>query len=518
MKTLFINIPTRPDAPRRALPVGLGYIVTMVENAGFKFDILDIDIERMSNSAVENFIRNNSYDVIAFGSIITTYRWVKWLIHTIKEHQPHCKIIVGNSVGESIPEILFAATPVDIVVLSEGEYTIVELLQALNAGKPLGEALEPEMPVPHTNGNYPSTIKGSGIPGLVFRDSKGRLVNTGLRKAPKNIDDLPYPNWDLFDVERYIDASRVTVRGKVWKYAPEDAKVMPVITARGCVFKCTFCHYTQWNDPYRHRSPENVIGEIKRNQEKYGANYINFWDDLTFHKLGPAEKFVDKLIAADLGVHWTAAVRMDLFGRADIPREDRLRVAKKFHDAGAVVLGYSLESANKEILEAMNKRVEASYFAEQINILREVGDIVSATSVVFGYPQETKETIAETMGLCESMGVYPSPGFLLPLPATEMWRYAIQSGHITDPENFLATLTERQDVVINLTKMSDEEFYGEVVKWLQVLNEKMHLGFKEENLIKTGGINKHTKNQVEGLKPHTKLDPQLSYAHVQGGI
>ena len=522
MKTLFINVSIRPQAPHRQLPVGLGYVVTLAKEAGFDFDILDIDIERLSDDEVEKFLSKNHYDVIAFGAIVTHYRWVKWLIHTIKEHQPACKVIVGNSVGESIPEILFAASPVDIVVLSEGEVTMVEVLSALKEGKSLGEAIEPEIPVLHTNGHYPSTIKGEGVSGIVFRDEKERLVNTGLRKAVRKIDDLPYPDWDLFDIERYVNAARLTVRGKVTRFDKNSANVMPVNTARGCVFKCTFCHYTQWNDPYRHRSAESVIGEIRRNQKKYGANYINFWDDLTFHKLGPAEKFVDALLEADLGIHWTAAIRMDLFGRLDIPREDRIRVATKFRDAGAVVLGYSLESANAEILKAMNKRVEAEYFEEQINLLREVGDLVSATSVVFGYPEETKETIAETMNLCHKLKIYPSPGFLLPLPATGMWRHAVENGYIEDTEHFLATLTERQDIVLNMTKMGDEELFNEVTNWLRRLNEGMNLGFKEENLIKTGGIQKHTQNQVEELekhqKPHGALNPELNYASVEGGI
>src|SRR5262249_33807449 len=147
-------------------------------------------------------------------------------------------------------------------------------------------------------------------------------------------------------------------------YAPEStffpkdqARVLPINTARGCVFKCTFCHYVFWHDPYRHRSAENILGEIKRNVQKYNANYFRFWDELSFHKLGPAEKFVDALIGANLGVHWTAAVRSALFGADDTAYEDRLRVARKFKEAGCLHLGYSLESGNDHILEAMNKRI-----------------------------------------------------------------------------------------------------------------------------------------------------------------
>ena len=51
-------------------------------------DILDIDIGRLTDQEVEAYLLKNKYDVIAFGAIVTAYEWCKWLIHTIKRHQP----------------------------------------------------------------------------------------------------------------------------------------------------------------------------------------------------------------------------------------------------------------------------------------------------------------------------------------------------------------------------------------------------------------------------------------------
>ena len=491
MKILFINPSLRPgNSAHLFLPVGLGYVVTYVKEHGYDFDILDVDAGNYTNDYIEKYFMKNKFDVICMGSIVTHYRWIKWCINMIKEHQPEAKVVVGNSVGGSIPEVLFQTTKVDIVIYGEAEVTIKELFDALKMNKSLGEIVEPHVEIPHMNKGYPSTIKGIGIPGLMYRAKNNLVVNNGKRKAVKNIDDFPFPDWELFDVETYLKASK-GVRGTfTWKYKPEDAVVMPVNTARGCVFKCTFCHYVFWHDPYRHRSAENVITEIKQNQKKYNANFFNFWDELTFHKLGPAEKFVDKLIEADLKVHWTAAIRADLMGKDIdnkgnlIPRKKRLELARKFVKAGCVHVGFSLESGSDEILEAMNKRVKSKYFKEQVHICKDAG-LIANTSIIIGYPQETPETIKETMTQLEELKVYPSTGFLLPLPETGMWNYAIENNHIADIDHYLTQITERQDLSLNLTKMSVEQHKNENVQRLDRLNKSFGNPLSKEQLLKT---------------------------------
>ena len=517
MKILFVNPSLRPKASHRYLPVGLGYVVTAAKVAGFAFDILDVDATDCTDDQVEAFLAKGRYDVVAVGSIVTHYRWVRWLVQTAKRVNPGCVTIVGNSVGGSIPEILFQTAPVDIVVLGEADITIVEVLETLRDGRPLGHAVEPPVEIPHDNGPYPATVKGVGVLGIVFRDAQGRVVQNDRRPATKLVDELPWPDWDLFDVQTYIERGRETAHSSVWRYPLEDAVVFPVNTARGCVFKCTFCHYVFWHDPYRHRSVDSILGEIRHLNRKYGANYINFWDELSFHKIGPAEKFLDALAASGLDIHWTAAVRSDLLGRDDVPYEDRLRVAKKFADTGCTSLGFSLESGNDEILTAMNKRVRADFFREQVRVLREAG-VVCSTSVVVGYPQETQETLADTIRMCEETRVYPSVGYLLPLPATGMWKHALEHGHITDPHRFLMDVTERQDLVMNMTTMSDEQFQGEVKRGLSHLNEVLNCDLDESTLIKTGGYQKHDRNQTADVFKHRNTTDSLNYASLTGAV
>ena len=151
-------------------------------------------------------------------------------------------------------------------------------------------------------------------------------------------------------------------------------------------------------------------------------------------------------------------------------RKDRLlNLAKKFVESGCVSAGYSLESGSDKILEAMNKKVKQKYFSEQVEICKEAG-LITNTSLVMGYPQETPETIKQTMDQLEKLRVYPSTGFLLPLPETGMWNYAIDNGYITDIEYYLTQITERQDFSLNLTKMTEKQLKSEVVNGLNRLN------------------------------------------------
>ena len=75
-----------------------------------------------------------------------------------------------------------------------------------------------------------------------------------------------------------------------------------------------------------------------------------------------------------------------------------------------------------------------------MNICREAG-LITNTSIIIGYPRETPETIKETMLQLEELGIYPSTGFLLPLPETGMWNYAIENNHITDIDQYLTDIT-----------------------------------------------------------------------------
>ena len=474
LKILFVNPCLRRGGFTKLLPVGLGSVMTYFKEKNYNFTLLDIDINEFDNEYVEKYLKRSNFDCILIGTLVTHYKWMKWFVNTAKGSQPNTKIIVGNSVASSIPELFLSKTKADVAIIGEGEISAYETVEAFRLEKDL------------------KTVEG-----IVFKDAEGNIVLNEPRKVG-NINDFPIIEWDFFDVERYLNKPAVNTDRN-----PEKMRVLPIITARGCAFKCTFCHYVFWNDPYRNRTPKSILTEIEFLINKYNVNYIEFWDDLSFASAIQVEKLCDEIIKSGLKFKWNASVRVDLFSRARLTIEDSIRVAKKMKKAGCYQVGFSLESGNQEILEMMNKKIEADSFYNTIYILREA-DIICETSVVFGYPIETRETIKQTFDQCLKAGVYPSIGFLLPLPATGMYDYAKVNGFITDEDRYLESITERQDICINLTKMSDKDIMNQIKKGAAQLNEMLELGLNEDTYIRTKGF-QNSKVKKGLLKP---LDPK----------
>ena len=157
-----------------------------------KFDVLDVDINDWDDSVVEEFIRHNEYDVVAYGSIVTHYKWIKWVTDKIKTLHPNTKTIIGNSVGASCYETFMANCAADFLVVGEGEVTTLELLIAIR-----------------------DELDYTKIEGIVYRELlSNKAVKTAPRKAIKNMDSLPIIEWDrYFDLRRYLKKGRKIATG-----------------------------------------------------------------------------------------------------------------------------------------------------------------------------------------------------------------------------------------------------------------------------------------------------------------
>jgi radical SAM superfamily enzyme YgiQ (UPF0313 family) len=454
MNLLVINISLRPASPLKLFPIGLGYITTAMKKAGFTFDLLDIDAHRPSDQEVENFIKKKKYDVVCLGCIVTGYKIVKALANLVKEHHPQAIIIAGNSVATSIVDTLLTRTKVDIAVMSEGDETIVDLLQTLSTSGALEQ-----------------------VQGICFVND-GEIVRTPPRPIIKDISTLPFIDFSIFDVETYISTSRFAVSDPL-PIPREEVRALPINTARGCIANCSFCYHVFVRAPYRYRTPESIVTEIKQLVHTFSLNYILMWDELTFFSKKQTVELIDRILEEDIHFYWLGLCRGNLF------QDDAdLEIMKKMKQAGCIGMGYSLESAEPEILKAMNKHMTVEQFSRQTQLFHQAG-IYTGTSLVLGYPQETPESIRKTFDCCIENQIYPSAGYLLPQPGSAMYDYARQHGFIGDEEEYLLKMGDRQDLRLNMTKMTDQEFETHVLEGLKRCNDELQVGLQYEELIKT---------------------------------
>jgi len=453
-KILLLNIALRPNSKTAWLPIGIGYIATALKKQGIVFDIFDIDANRYKDAQIESYLNNYKYDIYLIGTIVTGYSKIKKISKMIRSSNEAAIIICGNTVASSIPDIILKKTEVNIAVIGEGDITIVKLVESISNNESIDK-----------------------VQGIAYLDNN-EVVMTEKREVVIDIDTLPSIDWSVFDVEYYINKMRDSI-ARPYPIPQNQIRPFVINTARGCPFRCSFCYHAFINNKYRFRSPESVISEIRNLQTLYNINYVNFFDELTFHSKKHASDFANTIIKNDIKLFWNADIRANLFKTGD---EELLERLKK---SGCLAFGYSLESGSHVILQHMNKKISIDDFIEQKYVLDRAG-IKSHTSIVLGYPEETIGTIRETFNVLKRAKIYPSAGFLLPQPGTPMYDYALKNNIIKDEEDYLERMGDRQDFYLNLTNISKEEFIKEVETQLSDLACDMGVNLPKEQLIKTG--------------------------------
>ncbi len=457
-RILLINPSVRPDHRARHIPVGLACIGTALRRAGYAPDVLDIDLPGLSDAEVRDALRRGAYDIVGFGAIVSAYKVIKQLAQEVRAAMPNALIVVGNTVATSIPDLLLRCVPeADLAVLGEADRTIVDIVEQWSGGKTWED-----------------------VPGIAFR-REGTTLVTGKRPAVSRMTDIPFPDYSLFDFEGYVEKSRVTLPEPL-PLPREEMRPVPINTARGCPYNCTFCFHAFKGTPYRTYPFNAVIDYFTTLRRQHRVNYLSFWDELTVASPRRTRELCDAVESAGFPFWWSVASRGDVFGRRD------LDLLKRCKALGALSLSGALESASPEILRAMHKtRKPEQYvarFVEQMTTAQDAG-LLRTTGLVFGYPQETRQTIKMTVDVCRRVGIYPSAGFLLPLPETPMYAYARDRGLIGDEESYLLRIGDRQDLHINLTKMSDSELIDTVFEELIALKDDLGIPLRDDEVVKT---------------------------------
>lgn len=407
-------------------PLGLGYISSVLKNAGYDVDCLNLNHHAgYIKDIIDGRLDEKNYDYVCTGGNSLLYAVIEKILNTVNEHKSKPRTIIGGPILTSEPELIFNALRPDFGVIGEGEETVVELLKYLVQDRDLGE-----------------------VRGIIFRDKGGKPVLTPMRESIKDLDSIPFPDFEGIGLAEKVEHEHCN------DYYHNNYLDYPrshiILTSRGCPFKCTFCYHFE---RYRERSIDNVMEELRHVVNRYKINNIIVNDECFGMKKEKLFEFCEKM------KEWKNEISRELKWMCQMTvnsvDEERLKALK---EAGCEAVSYGFESYSPVVLKSMQKPITPERISRAYNETIGAGMTVQAW-FIFGDIAETKETAYTTLdywknNLAGQVGL----NFIQPYPGSEIYGHCVRKGIIKDKIDFIKNKIA-PDLYLNMTdNMSDKEF------------------------------------------------------------
>jgi anaerobic magnesium-protoporphyrin IX monomethyl ester cyclase len=285
---------------------------------------------------------------------------VEMIVAALRRHRPEIRIVLFENVqavtSYSLRHVAdeFIAKGVDAVMLGEPETRAAAVVEALAAGASLDH-----------------------VTGVVY-SAAGTPRSTGPATLEHTLDELPFPAWDIFPLEGYWTAG--------FAHAPvrKGEKFVPILTSRGCPYRCTFCIAPEVNPTWRSRSASNVVDEM---EHLYGAMGVT---DFHVSDLDPTvsdrrtREICQEIIARRLPITWKLAQGTKI---ETIKSEGTLDLMAK---AGCRFVSFSPESGSSRMLAVMNKPFDHEHALRMAAHMHRIGIRMQAV-FIGGVPGEQPE-------------------------------------------------------------------------------------------------------------------------------
>lgn len=428
MKVLLINPPYinfegMKESGGHTMPFNLAYLAGYLrEKIDCEIKIFDIETLGLDYKEITEFLKKEKPDIAGFTCLSPTINHVFKISQIIKkELKLNCTIVVGGTHPTILPEETLKTPYIDFAVISEGEVTFSELVKTIKEGRTDFEKIN----------------------GLYYKKN-GQIIKTAPRAFIANLDDIPFPARDLFDLKLYYSAPTK-------KLTPENAS--PLLTSRGCAFDCIHCvSKSIWKRRLRYRSAENIIAEIEECINKYNIKEFNILDDNFTLNKSRAIKVCQQIIDKKLSIAWIC------FSRADALDEELVNIMAK---AGCKKISLGLESGSQKILDLMRKQTTVEKGKKAVEVTRKYG-IQAHASFMFGNIGETKETIKKTIDFAKSLDLDNATFFITcPVPGSDLYYYAKSKGFVTEntPWEMFAPLTDAAPIPVQKNLNQNDLIY-----------------------------------------------------------
>jgi len=373
-------------------PLGVLYVAAVLEKASHTVEVLDANALQISAETVVSRVLASEPDVVGMTGTSLSFNENIEIARLLKNVRPDLPIVLGGVHAQGDPVTAVGYGVFDYLVANEGEYTMLDLVEALAGGKD------------------PRTC----VNGIHYLDGE-KACTTGPGRLVENLDELDFP-------ARHLLPDMKIYHQKAFGYRLRPHTTM--FTQRGCPFRCTFCSSSKqfrevFNKKIRAHSVDYVKEEIAYLQKTWGIREIYFVDDTFNLNKKRVHALCDMMIENFPGLKWSCNFE------ANICDEHLLR---HMRDAGCWLIQMGVETGNAEVMKVIDKGITV----EQVRIATEMASRLGfaiKTSFIIGNPTETTETVEETIQFAKSLPVhYVTFSMMAPLPGTYFWKTADQYG------------------------------------------------------------------------------------------
>jgi len=430
------------------LPTGIGYVAQAIENAGFDYDVCDVNIQ--TPDQIVQMANDNKPQYVGCGTM--TYEVGKnyKLLQAIRASMPNVIIILGGPHAIVAQKKIFKeCSSIDIVIQGEGEEAVVKLLRG-----------DPWL----------------SIPGILTRDSKADVIPQELL----NIDKIAFPKYQKFDLAKYGDT-------------------MNIASSRGCVYKCSFCGAPKiLGKKWRAFKVERMIEEF---EYWYGKGYRRFYFSDSLFALNKKRVIEFCTYIIETGYN-------DVQFTADGLRADHLtlEILQHMKKANFKSLTFGVESVNDVTLNFFKKGESFHQIDNAISIADSLGYDITIYLII-GAPEEAYNDAMKSIQYPMKYKNIVNAVFskLMPIMGTSYYDYAIEHNLVRDESVYYPKIEvygfsegEKSNNVIDeiwdATYLSMEKMSRFLAMRNQIKNRLIFLGFnnigvKMLNMLTQIGLN-----------------------------
>ena len=356
MRMALINPNLKGKYPQPHL--GLLSVASVCIEQGHDVRLLDANAHNLSLKKIVKEIE--CADIVGLTATSLSYPTALEIANHIRFYYPHRFLVLGGIHASLFPDEIIKEGVFDAVVVGEGEKTIIPVLELRERGA------------------YHSHL-------------------------PVDMEELPPLPYELLDGFR----PRIAYG--------RHQEFLPILTARGCPFKCSFCSSVIFGKHYRALSVDKVIADIYRLHNEYGVKEIKIYDDVfTMDKARAIE--LSQRIAGS--VAWSCMTRVNLVDRETLDEMKR---------GGCYSIAYGLESGDANILKSISKNTTLEQGEAAVRYAREAGIRVIGYFML-GAPGETIETIDRTIDYAIKLKLdHAQFSIATALPGSELYNHVPES-------------------------------------------------------------------------------------------